>query len=658
MKRLWLLMAAALTATVGMVATPAAADEPFDVYTTPGTHQYNGRTWHTACEDYSSSVERCRTEIRATTVEYTGGRFVERTGWAFNNLTYKASPRAQWAGNILAIPGEHTKDGRRWKTECDSPWTGTGACRSMIWTDTFHRKGAGYVRVPTWVFNNIVHFRREAPTAQFCTPKPGASGIDLTSVEPAPEPLAVASVPSGEAPAAVEPEAEVELASEPSPTAEVGQPTPKSTGVEESAEPAAQEPAVPETGVPETAVPETAEAEEPLSTPTAATDAQVISPAQSDPLAASAPTISAVRQADSADDKLYNRLGDLRVSGTAAGGAGYWLRIEMHNSSGELLARRDGATGARGSYQFTLPGGFTGKATLTVINAAGTAKRAIELLPASLGQTISPTLDPVAATPITGKLVPAVGDALVSVQVQTSSGWQPVGYTRTAADGSYKLPYSHGSGRLGSAKVQLCATLPSGATVPSAGSVTLTRARLANPRVTVTTATEVAGTYSAGCPVGPSGLRTIRINQESMDGRIYRGEIIVRSDRADDIVDVFSRTFNAGFPVHQMTNPNEFGGDDPRMMAANNTSGFNCRRVVGNPYAMSPHAYGYAVDINPWQNPYRDPTGKWWPSTEHVSRTPVARGQLTESSAPVVAMRSHGWKWFSGWDWHHFEKPR
>ena len=36
-------------------------------------------------------------------------------------------------------------------------------------------------------------------------------------------------------------------------------------------------------------------------------------------------------------------------------------------------------------------------------------------------------------------------------------------------------------------------------------------------------------------------------------------------------------------------------------MAADNTSGFNCRRVAGS--VWSAHAYGAAIDVNPVQNP-------------------------------------------------------
>ena len=39
-------------------------------------------------------------------------------------------------------------------------------------------------------------------------------------------------------------------------------------------------------------------------------------------------------------------------------------------------------------------------------------------------------------------------------------------------------------------------------------------------------------------------------------------------------------------------------------MAAGNTSAFNCREVTGNPYRLSQHSYGNAIDINTFENPY------------------------------------------------------
>ena len=94
----------AALALIPTVATPQQAAADVDVYTTPGTHVVNGREWRTTCEPYSQT-QRCRTEIKATVVPYSGGKFVQTTGWAFNNLTYAASPRMLWEGNPLGGNG-------------------------------------------------------------------------------------------------------------------------------------------------------------------------------------------------------------------------------------------------------------------------------------------------------------------------------------------------------------------------------------------------------------------------------------------------------------------------------------------------------------------------------------------------------------------------
>ncbi len=114
--------------------TPTPTAGPSDVYTTPGFHIINGRQWYTSCEKYSQTV-RCRTNIWSTQVEYRAGKYVKDTGWHFNNLIYMPQmTRAQWGNNPLATTGGFVSAGRQWRTECDTPATGRGACRSYIWS--------------------------------------------------------------------------------------------------------------------------------------------------------------------------------------------------------------------------------------------------------------------------------------------------------------------------------------------------------------------------------------------------------------------------------------------------------------------------------------------------------------------------------------------
>jgi hypothetical protein len=110
-----------------------------------------------------------------------------------------------------------------------------------------------------------------------------------------------------------------------------------------------------------------------------------------------------------------------------------------------------------------------------------------------------------------------------------------------------------------------------------------------------------------------------------------------------------------------MNNPNVYGGNDPQQMTANNTSGFNCRKVVGNPYKQSPHSYGIAIDVNTVQNPYRDSHGKWWPANgrSYIDRTPRRFGMLVYKSYLTTSLRNDhffwGGLWNPGRDYQHFE---
>lgn len=181
-------VALAMLLVVGFTVTPSPA-HALDVYVTPGTHQLNGRTWRTTCSAYSSTVSRCRTEIVATTVVASGSRFVATTGWTFNNLTYRESPRAHWAGNPLATPGEHTVNGRQWRTECDTALTGRNGCRSWIKAHVVQAISLNPTRYgwrTKWEFNNMVRFTvpgtgTGAPTVNRCTGIPLPSGYSINA---------------------------------------------------------------------------------------------------------------------------------------------------------------------------------------------------------------------------------------------------------------------------------------------------------------------------------------------------------------------------------------------------------------------------------------------------------------------------------------------
>jgi hypothetical protein len=97
-------------------------------------------------------------------------------------------------------------------------------------------------------------------------------------------------------------------------------------------------------------------------------------------------------------------------------------------------------------------------------------------------------------------------------------------------------------------------------------------------------------------------------------------------------------------------------------MAADNTTGFNCRyAVAAGPKRWSVHAYGKAIDVNTIENPYLD-RGRVLPPAgrSYVDRSRYRRGMAMPSGVLVQAFASVGWFWGGRWtaspDWQHFSR--
>ncbi|MEP7332492.1 MAG: M15 family metallopeptidase [Terracoccus sp.] len=178
--------------------------------------------------------------------------------------------------------------------------------------------------------------------------------------------------------------------------------------------------------------------------------------------------------------------------------------------------------------------------------------------------------------------------------------------------------------------------------------------------VSAVTTDDVRHTYRPGCPVGPSGLRKITMTYRSYTGEVRTGVLIVKGKHAGTVVDIFRQAFDAGFRINRMDNPNVWEGDDKRMMAADNTSAFNCRQVTGNPAKLSPHSYGTAIDVNTRRNPYRAADDVWYPSNgvRWIDRTLDDKGMIRSSSTITRAVLAARGTWGGQWaypDYQHFE---
>jgi hypothetical protein len=178
------------------------------------------------------------------------------------------------------------------------------------------------------------------------------------------------------------------------------------------------------------------------------------------------------------------------------------------------------------------------------------------------------------------------------------------------------------------------------------------------PSVKAVTAAEMPYTYRSGCPVGPSGLRRVKMPYYDWAGVPQMGDIVLRISSSDDMQRVFKKTFDARFPIRKMRLVDVYRGSDISSMAADNTSAFNCRKVTGNPYRLSQHSYGHAIDINTVENPYVTasqvyPSG----SQTYLNRRNVRKGMIVTGGVIAKAMRAEGWPWGARWshpDYQHF----
>ena len=157
--------------------------------------------------------------------------------------------------------------------------------------------------------------------------------------------------------------------------------------------------------------------------------------------------------------------------------------------------------------------------------------------------------------------------------------------------------------------------------------------------------------WREGCPVGLDELRLITLNHWDFSGNVASGELIVHADHADDMVQVFSRLFDAQFPVQRIELVDNYLGDDDLSMAANNTSAFNCREIASRPGTWSNHAFGSAVDINPLQNPFVTNSGIFPPEgAAFADRSQRVQGGIYPGDAVTQAFAEIGWGW--GGDWN------
>lgn len=165
-------------------------------------------------------------------------------------------------------------------------------------------------------------------------------------------------------------------------------------------------------------------------------------------------------------------------------------------------------------------------------------------------------------------------------------------------------------------------------------------------------------TWKPECPVKAEQLRYLTMSFRGFDARAHTGEMLVNADVAQTVVDVFKRLFAAGFPIEEMRITPQAELNLPPTGDGNNTEAFVCRPIRGQK-EWSAHAYGLAIDLNPFTNPYVN-GDLVLPelASSYLVREWVRPGMALEGDPAVTVFESVGWKWGGRWsdpvDFMHF----
>ena len=161
--------------------------------------------------------------------------------------------------------------------------------------------------------------------------------------------------------------------------------------------------------------------------------------------------------------------------------------------------------------------------------------------------------------------------------------------------------------------------------------------------------TRMGATWSPACPVSLADLRYVTVSFRGFDGRPHTGELILNRRVAAQVVSVFARLYRAGFPIEQMRLVTTADLEAHPTGDGNNTAAFVCR-AARLQRRWSAHAYGLAVDVDPFQNPYRR-GDLVLPelASAYLDRSRVRPGMIRQGDVVTTAFAAIGWTWGGTW---------
>lgn len=162
-----------------------------------------------------------------------------------------------------------------------------------------------------------------------------------------------------------------------------------------------------------------------------------------------------------------------------------------------------------------------------------------------------------------------------------------------------------------------------------------------------------------------SELNYVHILHYNFEGEISEGELICNSAIAQDLVEIFYELYTAEYQLERVLLIDYYDADDTTSMMANNTSCFNYRNIDDTD-KLSRHAFGLAIDVNPFYNPYirftKDGGQIISPesSEAYADRTQSFPYKIDADDLCCRLFLEHGFTWGGNWnsskDYQHFQK--
>ncbi len=169
--------------------------------------------------------------------------------------------------------------------------------------------------------------------------------------------------------------------------------------------------------------------------------------------------------------------------------------------------------------------------------------------------------------------------------------------------------------------------------------------------------------WTPGCPVAIDDLRVVSVSYWNFRGGTGTGPLVLHERVANDVLWVFRQLFRAKFRIQDI----ELAAKDRPITRKDYwdtsrrsvTASFNCRPATDST-SLSQHSYGWAIDINPLQNPYVRSDGSTLRriAQPFKDRSLQRMGMIHDGDIVVRSFAAIGWEWGGHWhtlkDYMHF----